>query len=265
MRILFLGDIISKVGRKALASGLAGLRGRFDVDLCIGNVENAAGIFGITQSVIEEISASGVDVMTSGNHVWDKREGIPLLESRADLLRPANYPPGVPGNGYTVRNVDGIPVAVINLQGRTFMAAIDCPFRCADAILSRFPQDLKVILVDFHAEATSEKQAIAFHLDGRVSAVIGTHTHVQTADERILPQGTAFVTDVGMVGPLDSVIGVKPEQVIERFVYGRPVRFEVASGRPCIHGLVVEVDETTGLARSATRIREEVIMPEEQS
>lgn len=265
MRVLFLGDVISKVGRKALSSGLAGLKGRLGVDLCIGNVENAAGIFGITQKVIEEISASGVDLMTSGNHIWDKREGVPLLESRADLIRPANYPPGLPGNGYTVRAIRGTPIAAINLQGRTFMIPIDCPFRCADAILSQLPQDVKVILVDFHAEATSEKQALGFYLDGRVSAVVGTHTHVQTSDERLLPKGTAFITDVGMVGPFDSVIGVRQEQVIDRFIHGLPVRFEVASDRPCIDGLVVDIDDSTGRAHGVTRIREEVDVHEEQS
>ena len=246
-------------------TGLTGLKARLGVDFCIGNVENAAGMFGITEKVIEEISASGVDIMTSGNHIWDKREGIPLLESRADLLRPANYPPGVPGSGFTVREVKGTPVAAINLQGRTFMFPIDCPFRCADEILSRLSPEVKVIIVDFHAEASSEKQALGFYLDGRVSAVVGTHTHVQTADERLLPKGTAFLTDVGMVGPFDSVIGVKQEQVIDRFLRGLPVRFEVASEKPCIDGLVVDIDESTGRAHAATRIREKIQVREDQT
>jgi metallophosphoesterase (TIGR00282 family) len=265
MRILFLGDIISKSGRKALAGGLGAIKARLAVDLCIGNVENAAAIFGITQKVIDEIEACGVDVMTSGNHVWDKREGLALLDSRENLLRPANYPPGVPGRGFVVRETRGTPFAVINLQGRTFMTPIDCPFRCADAILSDIPPGVKILLVDFHAEATSEKQALAAYLDGRVSAVVGTHTHVQTADERVLPGGTGFITDVGMVGPIDSVIGVRKEQVIERFMRALPVRFEVSEGTACIGGLLVDVDDATGLAREVVRVREEIEIHEEQS
>jgi 2',3'-cyclic-nucleotide 2'-phosphodiesterase len=264
MRILFLGDIISKAGRRALAGGLGALKGRLAVDLCIGNVENAAGIFGVTQKVIEEIAAEGVDIMTSGNHVWDKREGLALLDAREDLLRPANYPPGVPGRGFAVRELRGTPFAVINLQGRTFMTPIDCPFRCADAILNEIPPGVKIVLVDFHAEATSEKQALAAYLDGRVSAFVGTHTHVQTADERILPGGTGFITDVGMVGPVDSVIGVRKEQVIERFMRALPVRFEVAEGTACIGGLLVDVDDATGRARGVLRVRENIELEEEQ-
>jgi metallophosphoesterase (TIGR00282 family) len=265
MRILFLGDIISKSGRKALAAGLGALRTRLGIDLCIGNVENAAGIFGITPKVIDEVVACGVDIMTSGNHVWDKREGLPLLDSREDLLRPANYPPGVPGRGFAVKELRGTPFAVINLQGRTFMTPIDCPFRSADAILEAIPPGVKIILVDFHAEATSEKQALAAYLDGRVSAFVGTHTHVQTADERVLPGGTGFITDVGMVGPVDSVIGVRKEQVIERFMRALPVRFEVSDGAACIGGLFVDVDDATGRAREVARVREVIEITEEQS
>jgi metallophosphoesterase (TIGR00282 family) len=264
MRILFLGDIIAKSGRKALAMGLAPLKARLAVDLCIGNVENAAGIFGITQKVIDEIGAAGVDVMTSGNHVWDKREGLVLLDSRENLLRPANYPPGVPGRGFVVRELGGTPFAVMNLQGRTFMTPIDCPFRSADAILGEIPPGVKIVLVDFHAEATSEKQALAAYLDGRVSAVVGTHTHVQTADERVLPGGTGFITDLGMVGPIDSVIGVRKEQVIERFMRALPVRFEVSDGAACIGGLLVDVDDATGLAREVLRVRERIEIGEER-
>jgi len=265
MRILLLGDIISKSGRQALAAGLSGIKARYAVDLCVGNVENAAGIFGITPKVIDEVAACGVDIMTSGNHVWDKREGLALLDSREDLLRPANYPPGVPGRGFAVKETRGTPYAVINLQGRTFMTPIDCPFRCADAILGEIPPGVKIILVDFHAEATSEKQALAAYLDGRVSAFVGTHTHVQTADERVLPGGTAFITDLGMVGPIDSVIGVRKDQVIERFMRALPVRFEVADGAACIGGLLVDVDDATGRAREVVRVREEIELHEEQS
>jgi metallophosphoesterase (TIGR00282 family) len=264
MRILFLGDIISRSGRKALAAGLRELRERLAIDLCIGNVENAAGIFGVTQKVIDEIASFGVDLMTSGNHIWDKREGIALLDARDDVLRPANYPPGVPGRGFTVREINRTPISVINLQGRTFMVPIDCPFRCVDAILSEIPPSVKIILIDIHAEATSEKQALGAYLDGRVSAVVGTHTHVQTADERILPNGTAFITDVGMVGPVDSVIGVRKEQVIERFMRALPVRFEVASGDALIGGLMVDIDEATGRARDLLRVLEKIEIREEQ-
>lgn len=258
MRVLFLGDIISRVGRKIISNNLAAFKDKLGVDLCIGNVENAAGIFGITDKVVCEISSGGVDVMTSGNHVWDKREGIPLLDERDDLLRPANFPPGVPGRGHLVTTVGGIDVAVINLQGRTFMNPIDCPFREADDILSELDSSVKIILVDFHAEATSEKLALGFYLDGRVSAVSGTHTHIQTADERILPAGTAYLTDVGMVGPFDSIIGVKKEQVIDRFLHGLPVRFKVAHDRPRLDAFLVEIDDVTGTALSVERYHKDV-------
>lgn len=265
MRVLFLGDIIAKTGRRALEKGLPALRRRLEADLCIANVENAAGIFGVTERVVNDIAACGVDVMTSGNHVWDKREGVALLDARTDLLRPANYPPGVAGTGLVLREISKTAVAVINLQGRTFMNAIDCPFRTADALLAEIPPAVRVILVDMHAEATSEKQALGLYLDGRVSAVVGTHTHVQTADERILPRGTAFMTDIGMVGPVDSIIGVRKEQVIDRFIKGIPVRFEVASGPSNIEGCLVEVDEASGLARSVTRVRERVDLEEDET
>ncbi|UCF07036.1 MAG: TIGR00282 family metallophosphoesterase [bacterium] len=254
MRVLFIGDIISRTGRRVLGIGLPALREEFRVDLCIGNVENAAGIFGITKKVIDEIAGAGVDVMTSGNHVWDKREGIALLDSRDDILRPANYPPGVPGRGYLIRDVDDVRVCVVNLQGRTFMKPIDCPFRKADAILAELPSDINVILLDFHAEATSEKLAIGYYLDGRVSAVAGTHTHVQTADEHILDGGTGYISDIGMVGPSNSIIGVKKELVINRFLYGLPVRFDVAREEPFIDAFFVEVDEESGNAVTVERV-----------
>lgn len=263
MKALVIGDVMSRVGRRAVTSALPGLRKRLGVDLCIANVENAAGIFGVTVKVCEEISSSGVDVMTSGNHIWDRREGIPLLDTRDDLLRPANYPPGVPGQGYVIRELQGISAAVINLQGRTFMTPIDCPFRTADTVLSRIPADTRIIIVDFHAEATSEKLALGFYLDGRVSAVVGTHTHIQTADERILEGGTAYITDVGMAGPFDSIIGVKKEQVIDRFLYGRPFRFEVANENPCLDALLIDIDEETGKARQVTRVHEEIEFEED--
>lgn len=258
MRILVLGDIISKSGRKTLKRALPDLKERCGAELVIGNVENAAGLFGITEKVLEAIKATGVDVMTSGNHVWDKREGYPLLDNRDDLLRPANYPDGVPGRGFLVRNVSGTDVCIINIQGRTFMTPIDCPFRSVSRALADKPPHVKVTIVDFHAEATSEKLAMGFFLDGRVSALVGTHTHVQTADERILPGGTAYITDLGMVGPRDSIIGVKKEQVIDRFLYGIPQRLQVQSGTAVLNAVLVDIDGETGRARSIERIREEV-------
>ncbi|MBU8921052.1 MAG: YmdB family metallophosphoesterase, partial [Bacteroidales bacterium] len=201
MNVLMLGDVLSRVGRKALGAGLPSLKEEYNVDLCTANVENAAGMFGVTEKVIREIRDAGVDVMTSGNHIWDKREGIRLLDASDDLLRPANYPPGVPGIGYTITEAGGRSACVINLQGRTFMPDIDCPFRKADDILASMPSDVKIIIIDFHAEATSEKLALANYLDGRVSLLAGTHTHIPTADERILPQGTGYQTDIGMTGP----------------------------------------------------------------
>lgn len=265
MRVLCLGDVIAKTGRRALRETLPALRGRLGVDLCIANVENAAGIFGVTQKTVDEIVACGVDVMTSGNHVWDKREGIGLLETRDDLLRPANYPPGVPGRGSLVRAVGGVDVAVLNLQGRTFMQAIDCPFRAADALLAQLPSSARIVIVDMHAEATSEKQALASYLDGRVSAIVGTHTHVQTADERVSPRGTGYITDLGMVGPVHSIIGVRPEQVIDRFLHGVPVRFEVAGGLSRVEGLLIDVDEATGRTRGVERISERIDLAEESA
>ncbi len=258
MKVLMIGDVLSKVGRNALKTGLPGLKKRLGTDLCTANVENGSGMFGLTEKVALEISDSGVDVMTAGNHIWDKREGIGLLDSREDIVRPANYPPGVPGRGFTIKEISGVKVCVMNLQGRTFMPAIDCPFRKADSILESLPAELKVILVDFHAEATSEKLALGYYLDGRVSVVAGTHTHVPTADERILPEGTAYQTDIGMAGPFDSIIGVRKDQVIERFLKGINVRFSVGGNSPCIEGLAVEIDDATGKALSVERIHEPV-------
>lgn len=256
MKVLFIGDIIARTGRQALAEALPGLRKRLGIDLCIGNVENAAGIFGVTEQVVEEVVATGVDIMTSGNHIWDKREGVGLLDSREDLLRPANYPPSVPGRGFVVTEVGGIPVAVINLQGRTYMPMTDCPFRKADEILAGLSPEVKIVLVDFHAEATSEKVCIGYYLDGRVSAIAGTHTHVPTADERILPNGTAYITDVGMTGGCESVIGARKEEVIQRFLGGAPVRLRASRERPCVEALFVEIDAITGAAKRVERIME---------
>ncbi len=258
MKVLFLGDIISKIGRRALRIALPSLRERTGADLTVGNVENAAGLFGITEKVIGEIASAGVEVMTGGNHIWDKREGIQLLDTNDDLLRPANYPPGLPGRGYLVRETAGRKICLINLQGRTFMTPIDCPFRGVDRILEEIDPDIKIIIVDFHAEATSEKVAMGYYLDGRVSALIGTHTHVPTADERLLPGGTAYITDVGMVGPRDSIIGVKKKQVIDRFLYAIPQRLEVEGGPAVVDAVLIKINDDTGRAEEISRMREEI-------
>lgn len=258
MNILVIGDVLSKVGRKALRDGLPALKARFRVDLCTANVENGAGMFGVNEKVVNEIKSYGVDVMTSGNHIWDKQEGVRLLDDRSDLLRPANYPPGVNGFGYLVTERDSRRICIINLQGRTFMPDIDCPFRKADKILASLPSDIKIIVVDFHAEATSEKLALGYYLDGRVSILAGTHTHIPTADERILPEGTAYQTDIGMTGPYSSVIGVKKEAVIERFLKGVNVRLQPGGDDPCIQGLFAEIDDETGKALKVERIHQQI-------
>ncbi|MFQ5860151.1 MAG: TIGR00282 family metallophosphoesterase [Dehalococcoidia bacterium] len=250
MRILMVGDIIGRPGRRAVSTLLPELRRELALDLVIANGENAAGGFGLTLEVAQELLRSGVDVITSGNHIWDQREIIPHLEREMPLLRPLNYPPSVPGRGVQLVN----QVLVVNLQGRVFMDAVDCPFRAMDHLLeelkSRIP---KVIVVDMHAEATSEKQALGWYLDGRVSAVLGTHTHVGTVDTRVLPQGTGFVTDVGMVGPLNSVIGTEVQVVLERFLTQTPRRFTVPGGPVRWDSVLVEVDEETGKATGLQR------------
>ncbi len=255
MRILFIGDVVGRPGRKALRVLLPGLKDSYDVDFCIANGENAAGGKGITEKVAEEMFSYGVDVLTSGNHIWDRKEGISYVQSASRLLRPANYPPDVGGIGYgAFPSRSGVLVGVINLQGRTFMPATDCPFRTALRILEEM--DLPVKFVDFHAEATSEKVAMGWFLDGKVSAVVGTHTHVQTSDERVLPGGTAYITDVGMTGAMDSVIGFKKETALRRFLTQLPMRYEPAEGDVWLCGVVVDVDEETGRALKIVRVRE---------
>jgi metallophosphoesterase (TIGR00282 family) len=259
MRLVFFGDIVGKPGRRAVGRALSDLRVAQPIDFVVANAENVAGGVGIDPGSARELVAAGVNVLTSGNHVWAKREIVEYLADSDVLLRPANFAPSVPGWGYTVRAIPGGgAVAVINLIGRTFMGPYDCPFRAADASLTAIGNRARVILVDMHAEATSEKVAMGWYLDGRVTAVVGTHTHIQTADERILPAGTAYLTDAGMCGPVDSVIGVKREQVLRRFLTQMPTRFEVAEGRVVVQGAVVEVDESTGKATSIRRIQEMV-------
>ena len=255
MRLLFIGDIVGRPGRELLRRGLHGLVDRHAIDLVIANAENVAAGSGITREIGDQILGWGVDVMTSGNHIWAKREAIDYIGAEARLLRPANFPAGVPGRGgYLARTADGRSVGVINVMGRVFMPTLDDPFavvlREIDALAGR----CRVIFVDFHAEATSEKVAMGWYLDGKVTAVVGTHTHVQTADERILPKGTAYLTDVGMTGPHDSVIGVEIEPALGRFLNGMPAKFETATSNPRLNAVVIEADEDTGRARGIERL-----------
>lgn len=256
MKILFIGDIVGKPGRKAVKEGLPGLINKLKTDFVIANVENAAGGFGITKSVGEELLSLGIDVLTSGNHIWDKKEAVTYIPKENRLLRPANYPADVPGAGSIVVNAsDGRKVAVLNLSGRVFMQPLDCPFQAAKRAIPLLKEQTNIIIVDFHAEATSEKSAIGWFLDGEVSAVIGTHTHVQTADEKILPKGTAFITDAGMTGPVDSVIGVKKEMIIHKFLTHIPTRFETAGGESILSCVVVDINSKTGMSTKIQRIQ----------
>lgn len=255
MRILFIGDIVGKPGRETVARMLPGLKEELSPDFVVANGENAAGGIGITKETAIEILQAGVNVVTLGNHVWAKPDIYPYLDEEPRLIKPANYPAG-PGRGWAVYPTDaGESIGVINLCGRVFMDHLENPFRTADAILGTLAGETNVILVDFHAEATSEKAAFAWYLDGRVGAVVGTHTHVQTADERILPGGTAYITDVGMTGPVDSVIGVKKELIISRFLTQMPNKFEVAEGELLLSAVVVDVDTVSGKAVGIERLQ----------
>lgn len=254
-RLLFIGDVVGKPGRELVRRGLAALVAHHAIDCVIVNGENAAAGFGITPDIADDLFAYGAQVITGGNHSWDKKEIIPYITQRPRLLRPANFPGDAPGQGRTVvTTAAGIPVGVINVMGRVFMTAIDDPFRVVLDQIDAIRQDARVIFVDFHAEATSEKVAMGWHLDGRVTAVVGTHTHVQTADARVLPHGTAYITDVGMTGPHDSVIGVERRAVITRFLTGLPQRFETATENPRLHGVIVTADEATGRATAIDRL-----------
>ena len=251
MKILMIGDVFGGPGRKFLKQRLPGLIQEHDADYTVVNVENLAGGFGVTRSTCTEVLEAGADVMTSGNHVWDKREGVDYLPTEPRLLRPYNYPAGCPGAGFHLgRTTKGTRIAVLNLQGRVFMPPIDCPFQGADAALQEIGDDADVILVDLHAEATSEKVAMGWYLDGRVAAVVGTHTHIPTADARVLPGGTAYISDLGMTGPYDSVIGVSKKAIIGRFLNAMPTRFETARGDVRLCGVIIDVDPSTGRARS---------------
>lgn len=255
VRLLFVGDVVGRPGRRALQRLIHGLIDQHAIDFTIVNVENAAGGIGVTPDVLRELDALPIDCYSTGNHVWDKREGVPLLDKEPRLLRPANYPDPNPGSGLHVgETASGVKVATLNLEGRVFMKDLDSPFLVADRLVESLPEDVKVVLVDFHAEATSEKQALGLYLDGRVSAVFGTHTHVPTGDERILPQGTAFITDVGMTGPYQGVIGFKFEKVMQRFRTQRNVSLDVAKRDLRLAGAVVEVDVSTGHAVRLERL-----------
>ena len=256
MKLLFIGDIVGRAGRRTLVEHLDRLIDRHLVDLVVANGENGAAGYGLTASVLKEIFAAGVDVVTSGNHIWDKKEIMPILDRESRLLRPANYPPGLPGSGCGIyETAAGIKVGVINLEGRVFMKNLDCPFRAADSLIEELQQQTPIIFVDFHAEATSEKQAMGIYLDGRVSAVIGTHTHVQTADERILTGGTGYLTDVGMSGSQDAIIGNEKKSAMERFLTQLPVRLEVAKKDPLLCGVLVTIDEESGKCEQIERIQ----------
>jgi metallophosphoesterase (TIGR00282 family) len=255
MKILFVGDVVGRPGRELVRQGLSALTDRHDIDLVIANVENAAAGFGITREIGEQLLDYGIDVMTSGNHIWDKREALDYIGIEPRLLRPANYPAGAPGNGrYLARSRHDVSVGVVNVMGRVFMLQIDDPFAVVLKEIDALKGRTRIVFVDFHAEATSEKLAMGWHLDGKVTAVIGTHTHVQTADERILPKGTAYLTDVGMTGPHDSIIGVEIEPALGRFLNALPAKFETATGNPRLNAVVIEADEDTGRAVDIERL-----------
>lgn len=251
---MMIGDIVGRPGRTIIREKLPLLRKEFELDLVIANGENAAGGNGITQKIAQELFISGIDFLTMGNHIWDNKDIFNFIEEETRMIRPANYPKGTPGCGYRVLKMEnGIEVAIINISGRTFMNALDCPFKTIDEILDKL-KNITTVIVDFHAEATSEKKAMGWYLDGRVTLVAGTHTHVQTADERILPNGTAYITDIGMTGPVNSILGIDKDLVIKKFINQLPVRFEVAKGPSQINGVIVNIDTRTGKAQKIQRI-----------
>jgi metallophosphoesterase (TIGR00282 family) len=257
MRVLFIGDIVGEPGRRAVVELVPKIKKREDVEFVVANGENVAGGSGITPKLARELTGAGVDVITTGDHVWKRKELVDEIDSQERLLRPANYPDGTPGSGSAlVESESGAAVGVVNIIGRVFMQAVECPFRAARREIDRLRQKARVIIVDIHAEATSEKIALGWYLDGIASAVIGTHTHVQTADEKILPGGTAFISDAGMTGPFDGVIGRKKEQILARFLTQMPVKFEMAEGDVQLHGVIVDIDEKTGRASAIRRVQE---------
>ncbi|KNZ71159.1 metallophosphoesterase [Thermincola ferriacetica] len=254
MRLLMIGDIVGRPGRKAVKETLPGLKKELQVDVVVANGENAAGGTGITQDVANELFNAGIDILTMGNHVWDKKDVFTFIDKEKRIVRPANYPEGTPGLGYTVCEIQNTKIIIINISGLVFMPNLRCPFRTVAEILEEAQDITPNIFVDFHAEATSEKIALAWYLNGRVTAVCGTHTHVQTADETILPDGTAYITDIGMTGPKNSVLGVKTDLVLQKFLTQMPVRFEVADGPYQFNAVIIEFDELSGKARNIERI-----------
>lgn len=255
MNILVIGDIVGRPGRNVLGSLLPEIQRKYDIAFTIANAENAAGGRGLTRSVMNEILAAGIDVITMGNHVWDNKEILTFIHDEFRLIRPANYPGPCPGQGYHLyKGGFNKNVAVVNLSGRVFLPPLDCPFQIMDEIMDELKDAADIIIVDFHAEATSEKLALAYYLDGRVQAVLGTHTHIQTADERILPGGTAYISDLGMTGPKDSILGMDKELVIQKFLSGRPVRLEVASGKAQLEGVILQIDDDTDQVLAIRRI-----------
>ncbi|KAF0122769.1 MAG: hypothetical protein FD151_617 [bacterium] len=256
MRVLFIGDIVGKPGRRAIFELLNNIKDSYKVDLVIANAENASGGFGVTLKIIRELLDNGIDLLTSGNHIWDKKEIVEWFNEEKYLLRPANYPAENPGNGSAVLKTPlGENIGVLNVLGRVFMNTVDCPFKIAIEEVNKLKEKTNVIVLDIHAEATSEKIAMGWFLDGKVSAVIGTHTHIQTADERILPKGTAYITDVGMTGAMDSVIGIEKEIVIERFLTQRPQRFKVAKRDIQLNAVLIDIDSQTGKSNSIKRLK----------
>jgi len=254
MKVLFVGDVVGAKGREMVEQYLPKLKKKYNPEVTIVNGENSAHGKGITVKIYQKLLSLGVQAVTMGNHTWDKKEIFEFIDEAKALVRPANFPEGTPGKGIVYVEADGKELAVINLQGRTFLPAIDCPFRKADELIQEAKKRTPYIFVDFHAEATSEKQAMGWYLDGKVSAVVGTHTHVQTADERILDKGTAFITDVGMTGPYDGILGVDREAVLKKFLTNLPVRFEINEGRGQLNAVLVEIEEGTGKAKSIKRI-----------
>ena len=256
MKVLFIGDIVGSPGREAIKKLVVPLRQEYVIDFVIANAENASGGSGITQKAATELLVSGVDVLTSGDHIWKKSEIFELINREERILRPLNFPSGAPGRGAAVfKSKKGVKIGVINVNGRVFMEALDCPFKATFKAAEELVKESKIIIVDVHAEATSEKIALGWYLDGKVSAILGTHTHIQTADEKILPKGTAYISDVGMTGPYDSVIGRRVEDVLTRFLSSIPVKMEVAEENIQLHGVIIEIDEVTGKANSILRVQ----------